>query len=72
MKIFTSTLFVMFALLMTDCKSVWSIDTVKTSKGFYRFYKTTDDIHNSKAEFCAVDAKTSAITCKDVTINFGF
>ncbi|EMY79345.1 hypothetical protein LEP1GSC060_2340 [Leptospira weilii serovar Ranarum str. ICFT] len=51
---------------------MWSIDTVKTSKGFYRFYKTTDDIHNSKAEFCAVDAKTSAITCKDVTINFGF
>ncbi|EKO59433.1 hypothetical protein LEP1GSC082_2287 [Leptospira kirschneri str. H2] len=65
---------VVFALFMANCKSSSTTDVVKTSKGFYRFYKSRDffSTSSSKVEFCAIDAKTSAITCKDVTVNYGF
>ncbi|EMO40076.1 hypothetical protein [Leptospira noguchii] len=74
MKMLTSLFLVVFALFMANCKSSSTTDVVKTSKGFYRFYKTRDffSISSSKVEFCAIDAKTSAITCKDVTVNYGF
>lgn len=70
MKMLTSLFLVVFALFMANCKTLYSTDVVKTSKGFYRFYETRDS--SSKVEFCAIDAKTSAITCKDVTVNYGF
>lgn len=74
MKMLISLFFVVFALFMANCKTLYSTDVVRTSKGFYRFYETRDvfSTSSSKVEFCAVDAKTSVIACKDVTVNFGF
>ncbi|MBM9575841.1 hypothetical protein JWG45_01625 [Leptospira sp. 201903070] len=73
MKISYKLSFTFIALLSTvNCIKVASSEIVKTPKGFYRFYETAADRYNSKVEFCSVDQKTNAITCKNVTVNLGF
>ncbi|AYV56659.1 hypothetical protein [Leptospira kmetyi] len=75
MKVFTRLILAMVVgLFAVNCGvQVVSNDVVRTSKGFYRFFKTSqDNFYNSRAEFCAIDAKTNAITCKEVSINYGF
>ncbi|WP_425591082.1 hypothetical protein [Leptospira barantonii] len=75
MKVFTRFILAMLVgFFAINCGiRVVSNDVVRTSKGYYRFFKTSEDQYrNSRAEFCAVDAKTNAVTCKEVTINYGF